>query len=403
MRLTAPLALLADGAYRRVWTIGAFTWFTRASDIVVTGIYVFDVTGSAGAVALVAFLRFLPMVAGAVSGALAARAPLPMVLRGLLLTVALVYAALAALAPTGKLLVWHVGLGAFLIGLYWSAENSVRRTLVGEIAGHDRTSTAIGLDWAAINAVRLVGPLAGAVLYAAWGLGAWYGVCALAYAAAAALAMRVAAPAQAAPAHELHLLTDLVEDLRAAALHPVTAGILTVTVLMNFFTFPYTGMVPVIGKETLDAAPVEVGMLATAESVGAVLGGVAATVIARPRLFGRFFLLGSMTTTLGAFVLGLSGAYGLSLLAMFAAGVGVAFFATMQSTLMLTNAPAERRARMMGLLTSAIGLGQCGIVVLGWAAERIGAGGAVALFAAAGLALLLLSAARWPAMWRSAA
>jgi len=403
LRLPAPLTLLADGAYRRVWAIGALTWFTRASDIVVTGIYVFDVTGSAGAVAFVAFLRFLPNVAGAISGALAARAALPMVLRGLSLTVALVYAALAALAPAGLLEVWHVGLGAFLIGLYWSAENSVRRTLVGEIAGQDRISAAIGLDWAAINAVRLVGPLAGAALYAAWGMGAWYGACALAFAAAAALAMRLATPPQPAPAHGLYLLTGLVEDVRAAALHPVIAGVLTVTVVMNLFTFPYTSMVPVVAKETLGAAPLEVGMLATAESVGAVLGGIAATVVARPRLFGPFFLLGSLATTLGAFALGLSGLYGLSLLAMFAAGLGVAFFATMQSTLMLTHAPAERRARTMGLLTSAIGIGQAGIIALGWAAGRLGAGPAVALFAAVGLALLAASALRWPAMWRSAA
>ncbi|MGQ0676111.1 MAG: MFS transporter [Rhodospirillales bacterium] len=397
----APLALLGDGAYRRVWTIGALTWLTRASDIVVTGIYVFDVTGSAGAVALVAFLRFLPMVAGAVSGALAARAPLALALRGLLATVALVYAVLAALAPPGLLQLWHVGLGAFLIGLYWSAENSVRRTLLGEIAGHERISAAIGLDWAAINAVRLVGPLAGAAIYAQWGMGAWFGACALAYAAAAVLALRLELPAAEPPAHGLHLLTGLAEDLRAALVHPITAGILAVTVCMNLFTFPYISMVPVIGKETLDAAPVQVGMMATVESLGAVLGGVAVANIVRPRLFGPLFLLGSLTTTLGGLALGLSGAYALSLAALFVAGLGVAFFATMQSTMMLTFALPERRARMMGMLTSAIGLGQSGVIALGAVAGWLGTGNAVALFSATGLALLVVCAWRWPAMWRT--
>lgn len=402
MRLPAPLSLLGDRAYRRVWTIGGLTWTTRAADIVVTGIFVFDVTKSPGAVALVAFLRFLPMAFGAISGALAARVPLPLVLRGLLLTVGMVYAAMAALAPFGLLAMWHVGLGALMVGVYWSAENSVRRTLLGEIAGHERISAAIGLDWASINAVRLVGPLAGAAMYAAWGMGAWYGACALLYAAAALMAMRLHVPAPEPPAVGLHLITGLVEDLRAALLHPVTAGILAVTLCMNFFTFPYASMIPVIGKEILNAAPVQVGMMATVESIGAVLGGFVVTGVARPRWFGPIFLAGSFITTVGAFVLGLSGVYALSLTALFGAGMGVALFATMQSTLVLSNAPTERRARMMGLLTSAIGLGQIGIVVLGAAIGWLGTGNAVMLFAAAGLGLLTLCGVRWPAMWRPA-
>ncbi len=403
LRLPVPMSLLGDRAYRRVWTIGGLTWVTRASDIVVTGIFVYDVTGLAGTVAMVAFLRFLPMVAGAVSGALAARAPLPLVLRGLLITVGIVYATLAALAAAGLLEVWHVGLGAFLIGIYWSAENSVRRTLLGEIAGHERISAAIGLDWAAINAVRLIGPLAGAAIYAAWGMGAWYGACALFYALAAILALGLSIPAAEPPGRGLHLLTELIEDLRAAMLHPVTAGILAVTLCMNFFTFPYISMVPVIGKETLGATPLQVGMMATVESIGAVLGGFAVASVAKPRLFGPIFLIGSLTTTLSALALGSSAVYALSLAALFAAGLGVAFFATMQSTLVLSNAPPERRARTMGLLTSSIGIGQSGIIVLGAVAGWLGTGNALVLFAAVGFGLLLACAARWPAMWRSGA
>jgi len=400
VRLPASTTLLRDGAYRRVWTIGVMTWTTRAADIVVTGIFAFDLTGSAGTVAFVAFLRFLPMAFGAISGALAARVPLPQVLRGLLLAVAAVYAAMAVLAQAGLLQVWHVGLGALMVGVYWSAENSVRRALLGDIAGHARIGAAIGLDWASINAVRLVGPLMGAAMYASWGMGSWYGACGLLYAGAALMALRLSVPSPEPPAAGLHLITGLIEDLRASLAHPVTAGVLAVTLCMNFFTFPYAGMIPVIGKEILDASPVQVGMMATVESMGAVVGGIAVTAAARPRLFGPVFLIGSFVTTLGALALGLSGVYALSLAALFCAGVGVAMFATMQSTLVLSNAPAERRARMMGMLTSSIGLGQIGIMALGWAIGWLGTAAAVAVFAGSGMVLLLLCALAWPALWR---
>jgi hypothetical protein len=66
----------------------------------------------------------------------------------------------------------------------------------------------------------------------------------------------------------------------------------------------------------------------------------------------------------------------------------------------LSNAPAERRARMMGMLTSSIGLGQIGIMALGWAIGWLGTAAAVAVFAGSGMVLLLLCALAWPALWR---
>ncbi len=373
------------------------------SDIVVTAIYVYDVTGSAGLVGVMSFLRFMPMIAGAFSGALAARFTLHLLLRGLLAMLALVYATMAVLAFSGRLAMWQVAAGALLIGCYWSAENSVRRTLVGEVVGTERISTAIGLDWATINALRLVGPLIGAALYSGWGLGAWYALCALAFAAATGLSVEVRSAIEPAAARTRYIFTAMAEDIAAALRNPAIAGMLAVTLSMNFFHFPYTSMVPVIGKQVLGASPVEVGMLTSADSVGALIGGFAVASVAQPRLFGRIFVIGSAAATLGVFGLGVSRDYALTMAALFLTGVGGALFGTMQSTLMLTRAPPERRAQMMGVLTTCIGLGQVGTLAVGAVAERIGAGAGVALFGALAFLAVMLCAWTKPALWRSTA
>ena len=395
-----PWGLLRDRAFRRAWLIGVMTGTVRWSDMLITGIYVFDITASAGDVALVTFLRFLPMSFGAFSGALAARLSLGRMLCLGLGLLAASYTVLALLDVFGQLAVWQVGLGAFLNGLYWSTENSVRRTLLGEIAGPGRTSAAIGMDWATISAVRLVGPVAGSALYSAFGVGACYAACAGFFLVATVLASGLGAVAQDSAARGHRLLSGAVEDVRLACRDPLLLGALAATVGMNFFCFGYSSMVPVIGKETLGVPPVLVGLLSTAEGVGALVGALVVANLTQSRWFGPGFLFGSLAAMLGALCFSLSSYYPLALASLAFAGIGSGVFATTQSTLILVNAPPERRSRTMGVLSSAIGLGQWGVLALGPVAGWLGAPAAVTIFQLCGIAMLSCCALTWPALWR---
>jgi predicted MFS family arabinose efflux permease len=398
------LALLRDGAFRRLWLTGLLTGFTRWADIIVTAIFVFDATASAGAVAFVTFLRFLPMIGGALSGTLASRLPLARVLRLALGAVAVIYAALALLAVAGLLPVWAIGIGSFLIGIYWSTEMAVRRTLLGEVAGTSRISAAMGLDWGTINAARLVGPVIGGSLYESFGIGAWLATCAVMYLGSTAAIGRVPAsppPAGLDPADKgRKIFASMLDDVIASFRDPMVAGVLAVTISMNFFGFVYSSMVPVIGKEVLRATPPEVGLLSSMEGIGALVAAGAIAGVARPLWFGRLFLIGSMMTLVGALCFSQSGVYAWSLVLLTGAGMGSAIFATMQSTLILISVPGERRSRAMGVMTTTIGIGQTGVLMLGALAGWFGAATAVAVSATIGIVLLLAFAALWPAMWR---
>ncbi len=401
------LALFRDRGFRRVWLVGMLTGFARWADMVVAGIFVFDATASPGAVALVTFLRFLPMIGGALSGTLAAHLPLVRVLRLGVGVIAVAYAALAALAAAGMLTVWHVGIGAFLVGTYWSTEMAVRRTLLGEIAGAGRISAAMGIDWGTINAARLIGPFVGGALYDSFGIGAWFVACAFMFLAGAGATFSLhpaAPPAGLDPAERgRQLLAAMVDDVLVACRDRLVMGVMAVTVTMNFFGFCYSSMVPVIGKEVLGASPPEVGLLSSMEGIGALVAAAAVAGVVRQAWFGRLFLLGSLATLIGALGFGQSGSYVLSLVLLAAVGCGSGVFATMQSTLILTSVPAERRSRTMGLLTTAIGVGQSGVLMLGALAGWLGAPLAVTVSETLGIVLLLACALAWPAMWRGGA
>ncbi|HJQ58672.1 MAG TPA: MFS transporter [Vineibacter sp.] len=392
--------LIADRGFRRLWLIGAATGVMRWLDMVVAGIFVFDVTGSPAWVAIVAFMRSMPMIAGLMLGVLAARRPLARLMRIGLVTISATYAALAVLALLDLLTVWQVTLGALIVGIYWSSENSVRRTLISIAAGPENTGTAISFDWATISALRLAGPFIGGALYGVFGIGAAYLLGLACFAAALLLALGVPSQAPSITGAGRRLHQDIVDSIAAVRASPPIQGVLGVSLCLNFFGFTYASMVPVIGKEVLHATPADVGLLSSAEGLGAMAGAVVLTVLVRPAWFGRVFLAGSFGVALGAIGFGLSSAYALSAAALVLAGTGMAWFASMQSSLVLAHAPSDRRPGIMGVLTTTIGLGQLGSLQIGWLAGKIGAADAVLLNATLAVLALLTCAWLWPALWR---
>ena len=63
--------LLRNPAFRRIWLVGAATGVARWLELLAVGVYTFDVTGSPFQVALMVFLRMLPLaLLGAVIGAM---------------------------------------------------------------------------------------------------------------------------------------------------------------------------------------------------------------------------------------------------------------------------------------------------------------------------------------------
>jgi len=392
--------LFRDAAYRRVWLVGACAGMMRWLDQLAVGIYVFEVTSSPLLVAIITLCRLMPMLAGAFIGALAERVPLRRMLIANLLAMTAVYGVLAALAFSGDLQIWQVGIGATLVGLYWASEMSVRRTLLGEIAGGERLGSAMGLDWVAVNGTRLIGPLLGGAIYAGWGVGGTFLLGAVLFGTAALVALGLKAGMEARGKVGRNVLSDIVDGLRWAAARPVVMGLLAVTVVMNALAFPYASMVPVIGKEVLHADPVGVGLLTSAEGIGALLGSFALANTVRPAWYARTFTIGCTICLSAALVFGLSASYVFSLGVLVLLGLGSSAFATMQSTVMLTAAPPEQRSRMMGVLSSTIGTGQIGYLHIGILADYFGAPWAVAISMTEGLILLALCVKFWPALWR---
>ena len=177
---------------------------------------------------------------------------------------------------------------------------------------------------------------------------------------------------------------------------------MAVTLVSNFFAFPFHQMVPVIGREVLAADALRFGILVAAWGTGALAGSItlAARAVRRPA-WVFFAGMSSLFVCIAGFAL--SGAYLLSVGLLLAGGIGFSGFASMQILITLRSAPQAARGRSLGVVGLAIGVNPLGNVILGLVAERVGPQAALAGFALLGLSGLALVRWRYPELGRRAA
>ena len=264
----------------------------RWLETVVMGIVVYQQTGSAFIVAMITMLRLLPMgLFGAFLGAFAERFDRRLTLAAMVGLLALTSALLSIVAWLGTLEVWHFAAASFINGCGWATDNPLRRTIMGEVMGRDRMATAMALDVGANNSSRMVGPTAGGLLLAGIGIEGAFVLSVVLYATAiaATLLVRIRMPATpgagAVLARTWESIAIVLKDRRLSA-------ILLVTIIYNIFAWPFTSMIPVIGRDQLRLGPEGVGLLTSVDGVGAFVGALVLALWLTPGWHARAYVGG---------------------------------------------------------------------------------------------------------------
>jgi len=389
-------SLFRDRDFLRLWTAGLSIFVVRWLEMLVVGVFAYAATGSAFVVAMLTMLRLLPMgLFGAFLGAAADRMDRRRALLLVMLSQLATSAIVAALALAGALQVWHLAVASFMNGVAWASDNPVRRAMLGQVAGPARMGAAMSVDVGTNNASRMAGPTLGGVLLATTGVEGAFLLSVAVYLPGLIAVLRLPPAPPPGTAAPRPVLASIAEGFAFLRRDPPLVGTLLVTLLFNLFGWPFTAMVPVIGQDRLGLSPAGIGVLASMDGVGALLGAAAIAVFARPRQYRAIYVGGTALyfAMLAAFALATDPV--LAGTALLLTGVGGAGFAIMQPTLVLLATPAEMRSRVLGLLSVCIGLGPFGFLALGALAEAIGAPAATAAMGALGLAALAVTARWW--------
>jgi MFS family permease len=391
-------ALLHNPNYLCIWIMGGLTGFIRWFQLLALGVYTFEITGSPFLVSLVPVLWGLPLTfCGPIIGGIADRVNRKFLLAGTISGILGVAGVMAALAYAGELAFEHIAVASLLSGLFWATDMPIRRRLLGDVAG-EHLSAAMSLDSATNSATRMVGPFVGGVMLQLVGITGVYVLSGLVYLIALLLILAVHLPTFVKRAVSPPLIRDLIDGVRFALGHWDLRRVLSVTIVFNVFGFPFTSMIPILGREQLGLQPFLVGFLSSLEGFGAFVGAMAVAVVARPELYARIFVSGALLYMVMILYLGVlsfvSGGPNHSFIAaaltLSVVGVAGAGFAAMQSTLTYLNSAPEYRSRILGVLALCIGTGPLGFLNVGWMAESYGLPAALCIMSLEGLFAMTL-------------
>jgi len=397
-------SVISNPSYRRLWGIGIASTTMRWMETVALGIFVFELTGSPFWVAVVGFLRMIPMLLlGPTIGLISDRVNRRILMGTTLGTLAGVYVVMAALVLSGRIELWQICIGATLAGVMWATDFPVRRAMIGDAVGQDGISTAIGIDMASSNFSRVIGPLGAGAFLATMGVEAAYITGAVLFAIGSVLAFSLPdvesarQPSRSGGGY----FANLSEGLKHVKADKIIFVTLIITIVMNIFGFPYQHMVPVIGADTLKVGPLLIGVLLATEGIGATTGSLVIAVKARPAGFTRIYAVGSVMFLLSILSFSLIPSFWVLLPILFIGGFSMSGFATMQSIIVISSTPTEIRGRVLGVLAASIGTGPLGALLVGGLAVWWGANNAVTAIAVSGLVLTIISLLIWPSYLRS--
>lgn len=386
---------MSSANYRRLWAIGAGVGVARWLEFLGLGIFAFELTGSPALVALLAIVRMIPYVmTGFIVGALADildRRWLLIISFAAATTAAAVFAAmtLAGLASYAMTL-----LAAAISGLVWTTDMPVRRRLIVDAAGPDNMASALGFDNSTTYATRAMGPLLGGVIYQWLGPAGIFVLSAIVFSMCLLLSYRLTtATADDTPRPK----TTIASLLPPLALLKSRAFLVVggITVVYNFFCFPFVTMVPVISQKDFLLAPFLVGALSSCDGIGGTFGALAIGMAGSRRALFRIYFIG--VTSFLALMLALSYVLspGTALVALLLMGVGAAGFSSTQYALVYSLAPPDMRGRATGLLSIFIGTSTIGLYHTGLLFERYDSSTAMAIMAVEGLTLVIILGLIW--------
>ncbi len=391
-------ALFHNKNYLCVWVFGALTGFIRWFQLLALGVYTFAITDSPFLVSLVPVLWGLPLAfGGPLIGGIADRVNRKVFLGLGIAAILCVAAVMALIARAGELAFAHIAVASLFSGMFWATDMPLRRRLIGDVAGENLTA-AMSLNSATNSATRMLGPFIGGVMLQSFGVVGVYGLSTLVYGIGLLLVFSVRLPAQTAALSSPSLIRDLVAGIRLALGNWELRRVLAITVVFNIFGFPFTSMIPILGREQLGLTPSLVGFLSSLEGAGAFAGGMAIAMLAKPAYYGRIFVGGVLLhfhlilylSILAAVSGGPNHSFVAASMTLAMVGIAMSGFASMQSTLTYFHTAAEYRSRVLGVVALCIGSGPLGFLNVGWLAENFGLPSALAIMSLEGLFAMLL-------------
>jgi len=397
MPFPSSLRALNHRDFRR-WYVGSFvsqigTW----TQSVAQAWLVLQLTDSPFRLGLIGTLQWGPMLVFAlVTGAIADRLSRRRVLMATQSALGCQSLLLGALVATGHVQYWHICVLAVAAGLANTLDNPARQSYNADLVGRGDVINAVALNSAAFNTARILGPAAGGLLIARFGVVPGFFINGLSFLVVVVTLATVRVEGRPVRSERGSMAKDILEGLEYALRTPRIRLVLVLLLVVSFCVFNFSVYIPLLARQVLGLGAEGFGFLMAAMGVGAVAGALAlgALVQGRPPL-RALFVAGALAC---AALIALSAVRRVVVavpILMMVGFFGIIATAGGNTTLQL-SAPDALRGRVMSIYTLIFG-GSFPIAsfLIGLISERWSVSVAFLLAGALGLSALAAVVARW--------
>jgi MFS family permease len=379
-RLKAPetFVSLRHRNFRLLWITSIFNAGSNWIQQVTLGWLAYDLTGSALVAGVVFGMRALPsLLIGPIGGVLGDRFERKRGVQFQSGYMAVLATSFAFLLTFGDVHPWHIILFTFLQGVGQALVGPVRQAMVANTVPREDLANAIALNSFAQNLMRVIGPSIAGLLIAVSGPAVNFGIQGAAYVITFVLVLPLQTPYNNRARHSRRSGESLGDSFFAGFKYlrqePTLKALILLALVPVLFTTPINlGLLPVFAKERLGVGGGGLGMLYSAQGIGAVIGTLMLASFSNFRNKGLLLSLAICFLTVNITFYSQLTSLLVALPVLATATCCFMTFQTLNQTIIQTVTPDEYLGRVMGFRMMDQGLQPLGSLVFGTLAEFYG-------------------------------
>ncbi len=383
-------------SFRFQWPADLLASWAQEMETLILGWYILTATDSVIMLTLFASMQHLGTLLAPAIGSIAdsiGRRAMLYRLRG---TYACLAAILMVTGLTGTLNPTIVFCVAFLMGLVRPSDLVMRNSMIGDTMQPETLGSAMGLSRMTMDTARIAGALAGAGLFAVYGLGNAYIAVTTFYTLSLLLTLGTSRVKPDRGEGPFKIIRQVKDGLSFTWRTPRIKAFMFYAFLANFCAYPINmGVLPFAAREVFGLDETGLGQMMAMFGGGAMLGSMIVAVTGGPRQRGRnvvgYILVWYMLLMSFGFTTEVWQAYVLLCLIGFCQGIAML---TMTIGLLEAAGPVMR-GRVMGVRMLAVYGLPIGLVASGWLVENLGYTTMVMMYAGIGLFATLAIALTW--------
>ena len=315
------------------------------------GFLIYELTGTPAYLGYVGFASGLPSLLGInlYGGVIADRIPrrtLLVISQAAMMVLAFI---LAALVFMGVVEAWQIIVLAFLLGIANAIDAPARLAFVVEMVDRKELTNTVAVNATMFNLGTVLGPIIGALTYAAFGPAWCFTINGISYLAVIAALLRMHLDPQPENTNHTSFRKQIAEGFRYTRSEKVVRVLVVNMAIISLFGISLMTLLPAWAVEILGGDVRTNGLLMSARGIGALIAAFMLAALSHRSVRGKLWSIGSLVMPFSLLLFSQSRLLIPSMLILAITGWCFITQANTSNALLQNRIPDELRGRVMGI------------------------------------------------------